>query len=295
MTQDPKDHSSKPKPPNDMLDWMGLADTPNWRVARPLGIAFSLMIILFFVAALTATGAVLARTIFVSTGPNLGAGALIAAVLGSPFLIWGTVIKHRTWETQKEGHITDRISKAVEQLGAEKTVKKLNFQDETVETSEPNIEVRLGGLLSLERIAQDSTNYDKGRDHVRVMEILCAYVRENSNARTPRRSLRSQFEDSVTNDLGSPNLTIAEFMEMEGIPPHEDIEDHIGINAVKRWASTLLEPRADVQQALDILGRRDATKKVVELEIEAGYRLDLRGSNLQRADLSKGFWSGPEC
>jgi hypothetical protein len=40
--------------------------------------------------------------------------------------------------------------------------------------TEPNIEVRIGAILSLERIAQDSTRYDNGRDHVRVMEILCA-------------------------------------------------------------------------------------------------------------------------
>ncbi|MDZ7906299.1 MAG: hypothetical protein U5N55_11405 [Cypionkella sp.] len=105
--------------------------------------------------------------------------ALIVAILGAPFLIWSTVIKHQTLRYQKEGHITDRISKAVEQLGAEKTVKK---DEQTVESSEPNIEVRIGGILSLERIAQDSTAHDNGRDHVRVMEILCAYIRENAPA-----------------------------------------------------------------------------------------------------------------
>jgi hypothetical protein len=46
----------------------------------------------------------------------------------------------------------------------------------------PNIEVRLGAILALERIAQDSTATDEGRDHVRVMEILCAYIRENAPA-----------------------------------------------------------------------------------------------------------------
>ncbi|MBP0481104.1 hypothetical protein [Sagittula salina] len=46
----------------------------------------------------------------------------------------------------------------------------------------PKIEVRIGGLLSLERISQDSAAYDKGRDHIRVMEIICAYIRNNSPA-----------------------------------------------------------------------------------------------------------------
>jgi hypothetical protein len=81
---------------------------------------------------------------------------------------------------QKEGHITDRINTAVEMLGAEKTVKHRSTDDAgkevTTEETVPNIEVRIGAILSLERIAQDSTTHDRGRDHVRVMEILCAYV-----------------------------------------------------------------------------------------------------------------------
>ncbi|MFZ1471212.1 MAG: hypothetical protein WAT09_19860, partial [Paracoccaceae bacterium] len=65
--------------------------------------------------------------------PGLGIGALLAALLGGPFLIWGTVLKHRTVGFQKEGHITDRINTAVEMLGAEKTVKK-----DGVEETVPN-------------------------------------------------------------------------------------------------------------------------------------------------------------
>lgn len=89
---------------------------------------------LFFIAALVAAGAVLFDTIrgvlqppatgpnlgANPSGPNLGAGALIAALLGAPFVIWGTVLKYQTVRFQKEGHITERISQAVEQLGAEK-------------------------------------------------------------------------------------------------------------------------------------------------------------------------------
>jgi hypothetical protein len=57
----------------------------------------------------------------------------------------------------EEGKITDRFSKAVEMLGSEK------------------LDVRLGGIYALERICRDSQ-----RDHWTVMEILTAYVRENS-------------------------------------------------------------------------------------------------------------------
>ena len=135
---------------------------------------------------------------------SLGLGALIAAFLGAPFVIYGTYLRHKTNRLEQEGHMTDRINKAVEQLGADKVVKrhlinskgfkvyekfpdgKNDYSKPTlIEETVPNIEVRMGAILSLERIAQDSTLHDKGRDHVRVMEILCAYIRENSNARKP--------------------------------------------------------------------------------------------------------------
>lgn len=45
------------------------------------------------------------------------------------------------------------------------------FEEITVE----NIEVRLGALYALERISQDSE-----RDNIQIMEIICAYLRENS-------------------------------------------------------------------------------------------------------------------
>lgn len=70
----------------------------------------------------------------------------------------------------EHGLITDRITKAVEQLGAEKTV----WEDGT-QTSKPNLEVRLGGIYALERVLRDGNN-----DCITVLEILCAYVRNNS-------------------------------------------------------------------------------------------------------------------
>ena len=208
-----------------------------------------------------------------TTGPNLGAGALIAALLGAPFVIWGTVLKYQTVSFQKEGHITDRINKAVEQLGAEKTVKDRvlvhdrtaaastkrkspeaiaqSFKAEAVEYTIPNIEVRIGAILSLERIAQDSTRYDKGRDHVRVMEILCAYIRENAPA--------SEAKD---HDLGEwEPLT-------DDAPPEAREGRRAALNErhrkLREWIATLPEPRADIALALQVIGRRDATQRRVE-------------------------------
>ena len=254
-------------PPKNLLEWLGISDTPNWRVARPLGIIISGLLGLLIIGAFAAAFALLVSTIFGSTSngaSSLSAGALIVAILGAPFLIWNTVIKQTTVNFQKESHITDRISKAVEQLGAEKTVKKLNDKGQTVETTEPNIEVRIGGLLSLERIAQDSTRYDKGRDHVRVMEILCAYVRENAPA--------SQAEDAPF-----PSGTKQEELELKaGNSPFD-------------WFYKQAKPRSDIQLALSILGRRSAEQIGIERQHlnrrGESYRLDLTETNLRRANL----------
>ena len=57
----------------------------------------------------------------------------------------------------EEGHITDRFTKAIAQLGDDKMA------------------IRLGGIYALERIAKDSE-----KDHGPIMEVLTAYVRQNA-------------------------------------------------------------------------------------------------------------------
>ena len=95
-----------------------------------------------------------------------GALALFATI---PFQLIKAWTTERATLATETGLITDRISKAVEQLGADKTIKQ-GTEDVTV----PNLEVRIGALFSLERIKNDSLP-----DHIQVLEILCAYIREN--------------------------------------------------------------------------------------------------------------------
>ncbi|WP_051866188.1 pentapeptide repeat-containing protein [Streptosporangium roseum] len=63
----------------------------------------------------------------------------------------------RTFKLGEQGHVTDRYTKAIEQLGSDK------------------LDIRLGGIYALERIARDSA-----RDHPTVMEVLAAFIREHS-------------------------------------------------------------------------------------------------------------------
>ena len=85
--------------------------------------------------------------------------ALLQAVGGLVLLI-GLYFTARTWRTTQEGQVTDRFTKAINQLG---------------ETGPEKLAIRLGGIYALERIARDSE-----RDHWSIMEILTAYVREHA-------------------------------------------------------------------------------------------------------------------
>jgi hypothetical protein len=84
---------------------------------------------------------------------TLGAGLFAAGAL---------IYTARTFGLSREGQVTDRYTKAIEQLGSDK------------------LDVRIGGIYALERVARDSA-----KDHPTVMEVLTAFVREHSREQWP--------------------------------------------------------------------------------------------------------------
>jgi hypothetical protein len=82
--------------------------------------------------------------------------AFVAGLAGLAAL-GGLATAYRTYRLTQQGQITDRYTKAIEQLGSDK------------------LDIRLGGIYALERIAVDSR-----RDHPTVVEVLGAFVRERS-------------------------------------------------------------------------------------------------------------------
>lgn len=253
MTKDPKTKTT-------LIGWLGYSEIPEWTRARLfgglIGASLALLITWFGIIALASIWrmAVVVFTHDPNTPLDLrGLSFFVAASIGLPFIVWRSYTAHREAQTAEEGLITDRINKAVEQLGREKTTRRIYKNDDgnphldaqnvpiTQEITEPNLEVRLGALYALERIAQDSI-----RDHIQIMEIICAYIRENT--REPRIDL--------------------------------DASEAVG-------TTRYLPPRADIQTALTILGRRSQARLDHESNaLESPYRLDLRNSNLQRADLA---------
>jgi hypothetical protein len=222
--------------------------------------------------------------------PEATRGIVVAmAAILATITIFGTLIVQsiRVWTSERQtrtveqGHVTDRLTKAIEQLGAEKSVKRelpemppfASFERRApvVETTVPNLEVRLGAIYALERIARDSE-----RDRVTVMEILCAYIRENARARDVPKSL---LDEPVAGEDGlSPDALRTKRTQRDK-----------QLDAWREGGG----PRVDIQAAATVIGSR--TDPRVRRERAEGFRLDLTatdlrfvklpGARLERADL----------
>lgn len=203
-------------------DWIGwnsapeFAEYPKW-LGGLLGCVIVGLALLLSIAALALFALLLYSVLsfsLPSENPaenirNLGLAAV--TVVGLPFLVWRSIVAQKQADVAEQGLITDRINKAVEGLGAEKIVKRVIetpryrkkddewLRDEKgnpkpalrpdgqpivdrqeIETTEPNLEVRIGALYALERISHDSA-----RDHIQIMEILCAYIVNNAGRNSP--------------------------------------------------------------------------------------------------------------
>lgn len=78
----------------------------------------------------------------------------------------------------RQGQVTDRYTKSVEQLGSSM------------------LDVRIGGIYALERIARDSR-----RDHSAVIEVLVAFAREHSHDQWPSDNNDDTLERATRPDV----------------------------------------------------------------------------------------------
>jgi hypothetical protein len=187
----------------------------------------------------------------------LGLVATFVALLAAPYVIFMIFMAERRTRATEESYITGRISDAVTQLGTERTV-----WEDGVQNTEPNLEVRLGAIYTMERVAIESR-----RDHISIMETLCAYIRENTR--------RPRFDEEASKEIWAKVAKKAK----------KQVWDLT--NDERAAVAVLLPPRPDIQAALTILGRRDE-RAPGRLEYEAAnnFVLDLRGSNIAYADLN---------
>jgi uncharacterized protein YjbI with pentapeptide repeats len=162
----------------------------------------------------------------------------IATIGGGVFVLWNL----RLTQTRL---ITERFSKAVEQLGSDK------------------IEVRLGGIYALERIA-----YDSDRDHWTIMEVLTSFIQE-----------KSPIEEISEEQIRAKAYEI--WQQSNGSGTDQEHWD----TAIRVLGKPVTK---DVQAALTVIGRRqkkDPQDKIIDLNNANLQQADLFAANLQQAYL----------
>src|SRR5215217_7452522 len=87
----------------------------------------------------------------------------LAQILAGTALLSGLYFTWRTLQVNREGQITERFTRAIDQLG------------KVDENNNKLFEIRIGGIYALERIARESEE-----DYEPIMEVLTAYVRQNA-------------------------------------------------------------------------------------------------------------------
>jgi uncharacterized protein YjbI with pentapeptide repeats len=197
---------------------------------------------------------------------------IIAGVLVIAGLILTGIQLIITSNLTQEGQITDRFTKAISQLG------------------DPKLEVRLGGIYALERIAKDSE-----KDHWTIMEVLTAYVRENAsitkykqankNSSTKKRA-KEEVEQKLPTDIQAI-LTIIGRRDKRYEPNRLDLPSTILGKANLRGADLR---GADLSEAnlseANLLG---ANLSGAEL-----FTANLNRANLNRANLFGAFLNGAD-
>lgn len=195
--------------------------------------------------------------------------ALLATLAGLIAII-GAVFTGLSYRLNQAGQITERFTRAIDQIGSRE------------------LDVRLGGIYALERIARDS-----GDDHPQVVEVLTAFVREHT--REPLESTARAHPAMVgQGNQGTSDHKVEAIRALERIAMGDEAPraEAGGEPPESDGLTEQPPPSCDVQAAMSVLGRRDRSRDrpAVELNL-VGTRLSgvvLMGdqAHLERAQLS---------
>ena len=205
----------------------------------------------------------------------------LAQIIGGLFLLVGLYLTwrriaatERNVQIAQEGQITERFTRAIEHLGA--------THDDEQKT--PRLEVRLGGIYALERIARDSK-----ADHWPVMEVLTAYVRENA----PWNEGSALTEDPQQRETPKPRVDVQAILTVLGRREHHYEKE----GQILELSKTDLR-RADLRQAhlkgANLWNARLERAFLAEAHLEGAdlWEAHLEGANLRHANLENVHLAG---
>jgi hypothetical protein len=197
----------------------------------------------------------------IRTGLIQGIGGTVL-LIGLYFTYQNLRATQRNVAIAEDKQVTERFSKAVDML------------------SSSSLHTRLGGIYALERIANDSD-----KDYRQVMEVLTAFVREESPW-PPKDAVRS----GVVEEKAADQIAAAQPEEALPAEPSvvaagktsQSVEPQAGFPEWKEQESfvvSLPRLRTDIQAIMTVLGRRKHRYGKGEWETQ---RLDLRKTDLRK-------------
>jgi Pentapeptide repeats (8 copies) len=157
-------------------------------------------------------------------------------------------IGEKNLKVTEDKQVTERFSKAIEHLGSDK------------------IDIRLGGIYTLEKIVISSPEY-----HWTIVEILSAFIRE-----------KCQIERSMIN---SNNSETGEIITTEENP--FSINSQNSSNQIKKIA-------VDIQAAITVLGRRNVDLEDSEEQYINLMEVNLAGVNMNNSNFSHANFIGSD-
>jgi uncharacterized protein YjbI with pentapeptide repeats len=199
---------------------------------------------------------------------TLGAGLFAAGAL--VFTARNFTVSRRTLELTEQGQVTDRYTKAIEQLGSDK-----------------GLDVRIGGIYALERVARDSAI-----DHPAVMEVLAAFIREHSHEQWPPSNAPATLAEAPAQSRSTRPDVQAALTVVGRRDPGRDTQQidfadaHLG---GARLTGTRLDG-ADLRAA-DLTGARLDGAHLHQARLDGAH---LRGANLHNADLREVWLNGAD-
>jgi Pentapeptide repeats (8 copies) len=164
--------------------------------------------------------------------------------------------QEQTQRLTERGQITDRFTRAIDQLG------KTDGEGNRL------FEIRIGGIYALERIARESEE-----DHWPIMEVLTAYVRQH--AHSPREEGQGDEADAAI-EKESVEDSSGESETTEVPTPDPDIQAIMTVLGRRTRSFGEGEP-----EALDLHETRLSKANL--------WEANLKGANLSGADLSRAY------
>lgn len=244
------------------LEWLQRQTEPaNWKmlVAAAVGAVFVLAVLWkvphWQVKQLTGIGS---KERFDRVNEARRTLALIVGAMALVASFYAAVLDRRVAQKSvalaREKQAAERFRKAIEQMGAmDPSGKK-------------NLEVRSGGIYTMERIANESEN-----DHWPAVEVLAAYVRGNSPRTQP---------PAKNTQASAPS----------GVKPAPDVQSVVTAIARRNLQWEYLRPVLDLHET-DLRGANLFQARLIRADLSAA---DLSGANLTEASLIRADLSGAD-